>query len=238
MKKRILAVFLSLMMILSLALAEKEAPAICGTWYVTQLVSDDTAYNLADLGISMAIDLNEDGTGMIRVSDGSGNEESPAAWTEKDDGTFSFMESATQVAVPFRSEEDYLVLGDENDYYILRREPGEPVTFAETVTAADIKEFNGEYAAEYLSGSGFTLAVSAAADEMTLLGVESTGITIQDGKVSFFGAEEAEFTFDPETGTLYMDGADEETSIRIWRLADGGIAAGWYGMTFYAALVN
>ena len=238
MKKRILAVFLSLMMLLSFALAEKEAPAICGTWYVTQLVSDDTAYNLADLGISMAIDLKEDGTGMIRVSDGSGNEESPAAWTEKDDGTFSFMESATQVEVPLRAEEDYLVLGDENDYYILRREPGTPVTFAETVAAADAADFNGEYAAEYMSGSGFTIAVSSAMDEMSLLGAADTGIVIQDGKVRFFGAEEAEFTFDPETGTLYLDASAEEESIRIFRLADGGIAANWYGMTFYAVPVE
>ena len=238
MKRKILAVFMSLMLLLSAGLAQAAAPEIPGTWYVTQLVSGGAAYNLADLSISMIVELNDDGSGLIRVSDGESAEESPAAWIEKEEDAYSFMESATQVEVPLRAEEDYLVLGDENDYYILRREPGTPVTFAETVAAADAADFNGEYAAEYMSGSGFTIAVSSAMDEMSLLGAADTGIVIQDGKVRFFGAEEAEFTFDPETGTLYLDASAEEENIRIFRLADGGIAANWYGMTFYAVPVE
>ena len=35
-----------------------------------------------------------------------------------------------------------------------------------------------------------------------------------------------------------LDASAEEESIRIFRLADGGIAANWYGMTFYAVPVE
>lgn len=175
---------------------------------------------------------------MIRVSDSGGDSESPAAWKDNKNGTFAFMESATQVAVPFRTEEDYLVIGDENDYYILRRESGEPVVFAETTAATDIKEFNGEYAAQYLSGDGFTVTVAAAGEEMDILGMKNTGSAVRDGKVDFFGMMETDFAYDPETGTIFLNAEDEAQSIRIWRLTDGGIAVGWYGMTFYAAPVK
>ncbi len=238
MMKRCLATLFALLLLVGIASAEKAGDSFLGTWYVTQLVSGGTAFSLADMSITMMIELKEDGTGIIKTSDEANEEESACAWTQKDDGTASFMESAMQVAVPLKKEQDYLILGDENDYYILRREPGEPVSFAETVIAKAAAEFNGEYAVTHVSGNGFTLEASAAMEEMAVLGAENTSVVIRDGRVALLGNAEVVCSFLPEEGVLSLETGDEAQNIRIFRLADGGIAVNWYGLTFFAAPVR
>ena len=238
MMKKLMAALLSLLMLVSVCTAEETVPAFLGTWYVTQMISDSIAYNVADLNLQMKFELMKDGTGKIYTEDGEDREESPCTWKMQEDGSITFMEDAVQVAIPMKEVEDYLTVGDENDYYILRREPGVPVDFAEVIKAASPEDFNGSYAVAYLSGNGFTMTAESAMEELNNLGVTSTGITIRDGKVEFLGKAEMAFAFQQEEGVLLLETGNEAENIRIFRLTDEGIAVNWYGLTFYAEKVT
>ena len=150
------------------------------------------------------------------------------------------MEEKTQQEIQLKIDDKTLILGNDNqNCYIFTREKSEGVDFAQVITAEDKAAFNGSYALTYVSGDGYTLTVENAMEDLAAIGIANTGIEINDGTVKLFGQEAREFVFN-EDGSLTLDNEDglDLTNVKIYKLADGGLAINWLGLTFYAGQVE
>lgn len=220
----------------------KLSEKIIGLWYINQIVSDGKAYDVSQLPNQNMVEFGADNTGVIYAKDDQENTKTQIAWKEDENGQLWFQEENTQVPMqiqvyenPDKSGEYYLVLGDDENNYVLNREPTAPVNFAPVKKAADIKEFDGKYALTYLAGDGYTLKAENAADDLAALGIKSTEINIENGLVEFGGGEPRAYTFDANDGSLNMvvDEKVEFLNIHIFK-TESGIALNWFDLTFYA----
>ena len=233
--KKILSLIMTIAMLFSVAAFAEESDPVIGDWYLAQVIIAGTAYsNVADIGLDMVMTLNEDSTGVLTV-----NNESPStcAWKPNPNGGYVFMEERTQQEIGLKLDDTTLILGNDNqNCYIFTREKNKPVDFAQVITAESKADFDGFYALTYVSGDGYTLPVEKAMSDLVAIGIKNTGIDIADGSVKMFGQDALEFAFS-EDGTLYMDNADglDLTNVKMYKLADGGLAINWLGLTFYAA---
>lgn len=233
--KKILSLIMTIAMLFSVAAFAEESDPVIGDWYLAQVIIAGTAYsNVAEIGLDMVMTLNEDSTGVLTV-----NNESPStcAWKPNPDGGYVFMEERTQQEIGLKLDDTTLILGNDNqNCYIFTREKNKPVDFAQVITAESKADFDGFYALTYVSGDGYTLPVEKAMSDLAAIGIKNTGIDIADGSVKMFGQDALEFAYS-EDGTLYMDNADglDLTNVKMYKLADGGLAINWLGLTFYAA---
>ena len=233
--KKILSLLTVIVMLFTAAAFAENADPVIGDWYLAQVIMSGTAYsNVAQIGLDMVMTLNEDGTGVLTV-----NNETPSAcaWKQGTEGGYVFMEEKTQQEIGLKLDDTTLILGNDNqNCYIFTREKDKPVDFAQVITAEDKAAFDGFYALTYVSGDGYTLTVDNAMADLAAIGIKNTGIDITDGSVKLFGQDAMEFAFS-EDGTLYMDNADglDLTNVKMYKLADGGLAINWLGLTFYAA---
>lgn len=234
-----------LMVICCAAVAEgtmseaEVAEKLKGVWYVNQLTLDGITYDVTQEPNQIIIDFNDDTTATLYTAD---NEETKtqAAWTVNENGEILFMEAATQVPLNVTIEDDYLIIGNEKDYYLLRKEPKMAYDFAEIVKAESANAFDGKYAVTYVSGNGYTMDAETALKDMSRIGITSTGIVIKDSLVEFLGKDPQQYLFNEKDGTLEMiiDGNPDFTNVYVFKLADGGIAANWMDLTFYASPVT
>lgn len=236
--KKILALMVTIVMLFSVAAFAEGTNPVIGDWYLSQVIMSGTAYsNVSQIGLDMVMTLNEDGTGTLTM-----NTETPSAcaWKTTETGGYVFMEEKTQQEIQLKIDDKTLILGNDNqNCYIFTREKSEGVDFAQVITAEDKAAFNGSYALTYVSGDGYTLTVENAMADLAAIGVANTGIEINDGTVKLFGQEAREFVFN-EDGTLTLDNEDglELTNVKIFKLADDGLAINWLGLTFYAGQVE
>lgn len=241
--KKILAVLMIIAMMMTTCAALAEEPAaettaekLAGLWYVNFIVSEGRSYDISLFNNDRTvIEFNEDTTGIIYTT-GDPETKGDVAWREDEDGTIWFMESSMQKPMKIEIGEDYVRLGDPNSGYILNRTDSGAKTFAKTITAAGIEDFNGNYAVTYVAGNGYTMSIDVAMEFLKGLGIASTGINIQNGSVEFLGGNAANYAFDAVDGTLNKTSelALSYLNIKIFKLADGGIAANWMDTTFYA----
>ena len=192
--KKLLAVMIALAMLLSAA-ALAEAADYTGMWYLNQMESEGMVYAPADFGITMSLELKEDGTAVSTQGQGDQSETGEGTWTIEDEGIAVTIDDATESFVL----EDGSLIGEADDMKMtFGREPVEVEVFvpAEPKADAAVEDYAGNWVAfkidtgeayvdtALLSGQEFDMSVAAA--------IEGTTITI-NGIVFNDEVVEAEF---------------------------------------------
>ena len=217
--KKAFAAFLILSMLLT-AVAVAEAADVTGTWYLVEMREGEQSINPADFGMSITMQLNEDGTAILDSS----------IETEPQNGTWS-VDGETIVVVDGNDQpmnfvlQDGQLVADEDGHGMIfgREEPeGEAFTPAAPVVAAAAEDFFGAWQAakiglesSYYDVSMLGAEVSAVIDErgVTLDGFlfsqTTLPLTFADGAMSYAAsAGEGEDAMNMSvTAQLLEDGA-------------------------------
>ena len=245
--KKLLAFLVAIVMTLTFAAAMAEdtvseaAERLVGTWYLNQVIDEGVAYDVSQTPDQRIVEFNADKTGCIYASSNP-DEKSQIAWTEDEAGVIWFQEESTRVPMQVKMNEDpkndgvyYLYVGDETNAYVFSSTAAGLVDFAKVIKAEKTEDFDGNYAITFLAGDGYTIKVDKAMEDLSALGVKSTGIVIDSGMVELFGNEPRAYVFDEEKGTLNMVIEEnlEFMNVRIFK-TETGLAINWMDLTFYA----
>lgn len=87
-----LVMLLALAMLLSGCSQKEEEPKLTGTWKLTTIAEGGEEYNVADLGLEMTLEINEDGTYKIAMT---GEDEETGNWEKTDKGIAVTSEGET-----------------------------------------------------------------------------------------------------------------------------------------------
>ena len=236
--KKAFAAMLVLAMLLS-ALAVAEAADLVGMWYLVELSNQGQTFAPADLGMSMSIELKEDGTAHLDSSVEGGVGE--GSWSVNGDVITIIDNAGTAMDMTLQ---DGRLVGDVQGVTmtLAREEPGEVIDFAPAaeVEAAEA-DFDGDWKAEWIGMEGEFYRASILGSEVNV-NIESGAVTLNgfqfdnvalplefaDGKLTFSGT-------DPDNGF--------QLSITTVMLEDGRMSlyldAGAQGaVTFYLARVE
>ena len=215
--KKLFAVLTVLAMLLSAA-AIAETADFLGIWYLVAMQSDGETMNPADFGMSMIMELKEDGS--VQAETAMGEEADPQEGTWAQDGE-SIVVTIDGDPASFVFQDGQLVGTDEAMSMVFGREPaeGEVYTPAEVV-AAEEADFEGAWTAVKYGADGLFMDASLVGMDM--------GAEFKDGGMQlsgFFGSDTAiPMTF---ADGAYSFATDDESemfaSITAEMLEDGNL---------------
>jgi hypothetical protein len=179
------------------AVTEADYAASGGAWVLIEMVLGGTAYNPADLGMSITLNLKEDGS---LEGDLAGDPLS---------GEWSVREGPVCVSIdgtesPGRLEEGRLVLENGDQKMVFARPDaaeefrGPSLPPAEEQAAEDSAAFSGIWQAEWVLADGMTMPASApemAGNWEMLFGSADQTVVIEGTRVILFGNLKREYTF-------------------------------------------
>ena len=204
-----------------------------GEWHLVEIGMNGTVMNPADMGVSMVMTLNQDGT----VSVDAGYDVEEGVWYTDDSGVFLFTESSG--ALDMQLEEDGLKIEGMGQVMRLARESAGATQLPEAVEAASISDFNGIWTAVTANIYDKTVPVSdetMSEDFRSFLEMENYDIAILNGSVNLFG-QDREFEF--ADGRLCVingspEGIEPGALDEIIALCEGDMLSySVFGMTFY-----
>lgn len=171
-----------------------------GDWYLEKAVLNGVEYSAADMGISMSIALNEDGTAS---SEAMGSVQA-GVWRAAQEGISVTIDGSE---MGFTLEDGMLVSDELEDgtVMVFAREAPENIAFvpAEPVLAEAPEAMNGKWVAAMLTAEGETMPVDAQLEAWPVLfGSADTTVEIDGTRVRYFGGEPEEFAF--EDGRLQI----------------------------------
>lgn len=216
--KKIFAVMLALALLLSLA-AVAEAADFLGVWYLSEVREDGQSYSPADFGMSMSIELLEDGSAVGKSAMGADAQELSGTWTQDGDTITVIIDDE---AMAFTIEDGTLVSGGDGAQMVFGREAVEVEIYtpAAPVTAEEA-DFAGTWTAiKYGFDGTFYNADVMGVDDMT---AEFT----DDGLLltGMFGSDEP-FPVTFADGMYSFETDDENqmfSSIKAQKLEDGNL---------------
>lgn len=212
--KKFLAVALAAMMLClsCFAMAETAARTEVLTLYLDKMISGETAYSAADLGIVITMVIYDDGTVDLNAM----GETQAATWAEDGDYLVVTMDDGSTMTLCVDPEDPTSVLGinsAEGDAvtYMFTTNEITPIELPAIVEATDISEFNGTYTAKYLSAFGTTANIESmiqSGELGALMGdnMTSLDVVIENGNVAVFGGESIDMIL-AEDGSLTVDKA-------------------------------
>ena len=201
MKKAGIGLLALLMLVLSAAgaqaVTEADYAASGGAWVLIEMVLGETAYNPADLGMSITLNLKEDGSleGDLAGDPLSGE------WSVRE-GTVCVSIDGTES--PGHLEEGRLVLENGDQKMVFARPDaaeefrGPSLPPAEEQAAEDSAAFSGIWQAEWVLADGMTMPASApemAGNWEMLFGSADQRVVIEGTRVILFGNLKREYTF-------------------------------------------
>ena len=201
MKKAGIGLLALLMLVLSAAgaqaVTEADYAASGGAWVLIEMVLGGTAYNPADLGMSITLNLKEDGSleGDLAGDPLSGE------WSVRE-GTVCVSIDGTESHG--RLEEGRLVLENGDQKMVFARPDaaeefrGPSLPPAEEQAAEDSAAFSGIWQAEWVLADGMTMPASApemAGNWEMLFGSADQTVVIEGTRVILFGNLKREYTF-------------------------------------------
>ena len=201
MKKAGIGLLALLMLVLSAAgaqaVTEADYAASGGAWVLIEMVLGGTAYNPADLGMSITLNLKEDGSleGDLAGDPLSGE------WSVRE-GTVCVSIDGTES--PGHLEEGRLVLENGDQKMVFARPDaaeefrGPSLPPAEEQAAEDSAAFSGIWQAEWVLADGMTMPASApemAGNWEMLFGSADQTVVIEGTRVILFGNLKREYTF-------------------------------------------
>lgn len=226
--KKAFAALLILSMLLG-AVAVAEAAGAAGTWYMIEMNNDGQVINPAELGMTVALELAEDGTATM--SGMGGEEAQTGTWTI--DGT-TVTVTIDGDPLDFALEDGKLTASDDTMTMVFSQEQPEVEAFvpAAAVEAA-VEDFAGTWNAVKIGLEGQYYDVSILGADVTAT-IEDTTITL-DG----FMFSNQSLSLEYADGALSFSGSSEalEMSIKASMLEDGmvalDLAANGQAFTFY-----
>lgn len=236
--KKILALVLTLTLLCCSALTLAETATETMTIYLTGLSQDgETILNPADLGMTMAITLNPDGT-LEAVSTGAGEESTAqGTWTENEDSAVLTIDGADLIVTPTEDGTGFVATMDDLYYYFGFEPAVSSVVLPTAVVADDIAAFDGTWTLSLISAFGINLNAQDAMDQGLgdLLGAtaENLDIVIDNGAVSIFGQEALPFTFADGALTFSLGDAEINLDQTIVLCDDGSLKYTLMGMDLY-----
>ena len=179
------------------AVTEADYAASGGAWVLIEMVLGGTAYNPADLGMSITLNLKEDGSleGDLAGDPLSGE------WSVRE-GTVCVSIDGTES--PGHLEEGRLVLENGDQKMVFARPDaaeesrGPSLPPAEEQAAEDSAAFSGIWQAEWVLADGMTMPASApemAGNWEMLFGSADQTVVIEGTRVILFGNLKREYTF-------------------------------------------
>lgn len=215
--KKFFAVLLTVAMLLSAA-AVAEAADFLGVWYLVELQADGESFSPADFGMSMSLELKEDGTAQADSVMGGDPEAQAGSWTQKGDAIVVTIDDSP---VTFTLTDGQLIAADEEMTMVFGREAPEAEIFtpAEPVAAVEA-DFEGSWTAFKYGYEGHFM-------DAALVGMDMA-VEVKDGSLLLSGF----FDSDAAIPMTFADGAyaystDDESemfsAIRLQKLADGNL---------------
>lgn len=201
MKKAGIGLLALLMLVLSAAgaqaVTEADYAAFGGAWVLIEMVLGGTAYNPADLGMSINLNLKEDGSleGDLAGDPLSGE------WSVREETVCVSIDGTES---PGHLEEGRLVLENGDQKMVFARPDvaeefrGPSLPPAEEQAAEDSAAFSGIWQAEWVLADGMTMPASApemAGNWEMLFGSADQTVVIEGTRVILFGNLKREYTF-------------------------------------------
>ena len=199
--KRILAVLMALCLLCAgMAVAESESAA--GTWHLDRLATDTMTINAADVGMSITLVLNEDGTGEVQGDYAGDNTSSALTWSQSGNTvTISAVGSTTAELV---DGELVWQFEDSEGKMIMTRDtpaPSADNALPNPIVAESEDQFFGSWKGDVIVVSGMTLSMS----DMNM----NVSLEVSAGKVNLsYDGESAPAFTSFSNGTLTVIGAN------------------------------
>ncbi len=212
--KKAFAALVILSMLLS-AVAVAEAADVTGTWYLISIESEGMAFNPSDFGMSITMELKEDGTALSATSgeddtaEGTWKMEGDKVTVDIDDSPVEFTLADGKLS----AEQDGMTMVFSQEEPVADTfTPAAPVEaeeadFAGTWTAVKIG-LEGQYYPVSILGGDVTATIDGAT--ITLDGFLFSGTSMPlefaDGKMAFSGTDEESGATLGVAATLLEDG--------------------------------
>ena len=204
-----------------------------GEWHMVEVGMNGTMMNPSDMGISLVMTLNQDGTAAM--DSGYGVEE--GVWYSEDGGVFIATESSG--ALELRLEGDGLKIEEQGQVVRLAREAAGATELPGAIEAASVSDFNGVWTAVTANIYDRTVPVTdetMSEEFKSFLEMENYEIAIRDGSVNLFG-QDREFEFvDGRLRVINgdLEGIEPGALDEVIALCEGDMLSYTvFGMTFY-----
>ncbi len=217
--------FVSLLLVLMMACMILPAAAeesFVGTWYLV----DIAGMNPADMGISMFVTLNEDGTIFSTLTSDGETVDQEGTWTVEGEQVIITVDDDPQ-AFDYVDGNLQTDMGGGTIGTFSREEPsGAKTEFAEVNPDAAPEDFNGSWKAAYISAEGKTLNIDAAISmgqfgEAPVLTFENGKFTITGDLSTLLGGDAFEMTFDSGVYSYGIDLGGVSMGFFLSLLQDG-----------------
>lgn len=176
--KKLVSLILVLCLACMLIPAMAESAAVTGEWYVKTIKMGEQEMDVASLGMSITMTLNEDGTAIMVTS---GQEPATANWTlDGDQLTIASEDQVTNMTGTVA--EDTITLEQNGQFMVLTREAPAAIEVAPVKAAASADEFYGNYVLALMEMEGSIIDLRA-------MGV-TTGINISEGNLEIVPSSE------------------------------------------------
>ena len=194
MKKALAALVILSMLLGAVALA--EAADAAGTWYLIEMVEDGQSINPADLGLTITLTLNDDGSAVMDSGEGM-----EGTWTQDGDSVIVTIDGD---AMDFALADGTLTAAEDDMTMVFSRDTVEGFAPAAVVEATAIEDFNGTWEAYKAGIMGMYIDVEQ-------LG-ENVSVTIENGVVSLGGSM---FEDSEDTQAIEMNFVDGVLSMAV-----------------------
>lgn len=218
--KKIFAVMLALAMLLSVAAFAEEAD-FQGVWYLVEMQGGGESYTPADFGVSMTMELKEDGTAQSDSAMGGEVETDVGTWAMEGDAA---VVTINDTPVTFSLQDGMLVATeDEMTMIFSREEPEVEIYTPAAVVDVEPAAFEGNWIAVKYGFDGTYVDAAAVGMDMT---AEFNGSELL--LTGMLGSDTPfQMTFDDaEVGAYHFFTEDESqmiTAIEAEMLEDGNL---------------
>lgn len=220
--KKLISLVLALMMACMLIPAMAEGQDVTGDWYLT----DVSGMNVANLGMSMIITLNADGTAKVSMEMQGEKEEKEGTWA-LEEGKVVVTIDGDPLSLELVDGKLTADMGGQTGTF--GREPAEAVAteFAEEKTDATAEEFEGSWKATYMSVMGMSIDVETAVsagqlEALPMLTMKEGQMSLEGlGSMNMFGEGGLQLTFADGKYSFSMTLGESTISIELAMLQDG-----------------
>ena len=218
--KKFVSLFLALVLLITCvsAIAEND---FLGNWYLKSVTSGEQSMDVAAMGITGTMVLEEDGKATVAFI----GEETVGTWQLDENGNLVItMEDSPATAVV--TDTELKLVSDETEM-VFTREQAEGIVLADRKTDATADEFNGSWQCAYASIAGITMdaatLIEASGNDAELPVMSFTdGVLLMEGEdVVGLGSDKLEMEFKDGSYLYSMDIEGFSISLEVYLLQDG-----------------
>lgn len=219
--KKLVSLVLSMALLLMCAAAFAENDFL-GEWYLKTVTSGDQSMDVAAMGITGTMVLEESGRATVAFV----GEETVGSWQADENGNLVItMEDSPATAIV--TDTELKLVSDEMEM-VFTREQAEGIVLADRNPAASAEDFNGTWKCAYASVAGITMDANALisqatdGDEGIPIMTMKDGVLSMDGEdITGLGTENIEMEYKDGAYLYSMDFEGFTISFETYMLQDG-----------------